>query len=313
MAKKLGKFLVSKVAEWWKIKKSFSADGESHSFRFDGEKRAARAIVASDPTPLSQFIAKKKTEAGLTPTQKAAISGIEAQIPIIDKAKALPEDKYAQAQKDIEAASAAIVPLLIQLLSGVDFGSAENPLPLDYTKRRAGKYPLIYIGPLSGKRIEQAWLQNKDIAQIDKGLTNVERAEWKKRNNEIKTYYPTKIDSLPNGGGPIGMSEPFKVEVGLRVEYSSGKTKGGGLINSTLRPFGYVAGSEKNDGDHIVEMQIGGPNELRNLWPLERGENRSSGSLLKNAIDAAKKKVKPSKKAAVNKDHFFIIISGTRT
>jgi len=74
-----------------------------------------------------------------------------------------------------------------------------------------------------------------------------------------------------------------------------------------------VAGSEKNDGDHIVEMQIGGPNELRNLWPLERGENRSSGSLLKNAIEDAKKKVKPGKKAAVNKDHFFIIISGTRT
>ena len=312
MAKKLGKFLMSKVSEWWKIKKPFSANGESHTFRFDGEKRAAKAMVASDPTPLPQFIAQKKAETGLTKTQKAALAGIEAQLPIIQKATALPEDKYEQAQKDIEAASSAIVPLLVQLLSGVDYGSPENPLPMEYTKRRAGGYPLIYIGPLSGKGIPQAWLRDKNIAAIDKGLTKIERAEWKKRNNEIRIYYPTKMASLPDGGGPIGISLPFQVEVGLRVEYQSGSTKGGGLINKTLRPFGYVAGAEKNDGDHIVEMQIGGPNELRNLWPLDRGENRSSGSLLKNAIEAAKKKIKPSPKAAVTKDRFFIIISGTR-
>ena len=30
----------------------------------------------------------------------------------------------------------------------------------------------------------------------------------------------------------------------------------------------------------MVEMQIGGPNILPNLWPLDKGENRSSGAKL---------------------------------
>jgi hypothetical protein len=39
------------------------------------------------------------------------------------------------------------------------------------------------------------------------------------------------------------------------------KTSGGGLINKTLNPYGYSA-KRKLDGDHVVEMQLGGPNEL---------------------------------------------------
>ena len=70
------------------------------------------------------------------------------------------------------------------------------------------------------------------------------------------------------------------MEVGKKVKFKAGKTAGGGLINSLLHPYGYRARSEGKDGDHIIEMQIGGPNSIGNLWPLDKGENRSSGAAL---------------------------------
>jgi hypothetical protein len=63
----------------------------------------------------------------------------------------------------------------------------------------------------------------------------------------------------------------------------------------------------------VIEMQIGGPNELYNLWPLEKGENRSSGSLLSNEIDRQKAVLKASKKAKPPKGKFFLLIVKTRT
>ena len=36
------------------------------------------------------------------------------------------------------------------------------------------------------------------------------------------------------------------------------------------------------DGDHVLERQLGGPDELENLWPLQASENRSSGSTVKS-------------------------------
>jgi hypothetical protein len=313
-AKKAFKFFVSKakqLLEWWKLKKTFAADGESHAIYFSGEKRAARLIVASDPTPLPQFLAQKQADPALTDAQRDAIKAIQAEIPKIDAAKLLPEDQYEKAQTDIEAAIAAIIPQLGFLLSGVDYGSPLNPLPIEYTKRRAGRYPVIYIGPRCSKRIEQQWLKDGKIKRIEAELSKEEKSDWAKAGQPITPCYPTKQTPLP--GGTIGITEPFQIEAGLRIEYSHGETKGGGLINRTLRPFGFVASAERLDGDHIVEMQLGGPNELRNLWPLALGENRSSGSLLKHEIDRAKAKIKPNKKAQINKNRFFIVITGTRT
>lgn len=313
MAKKFGKLVASKLTEWWKMKKTFSAGGESHSLTFAGEKRAARLLVASTPTPLPTFLNEKRAQAGLTGKQRTTLASIEAESKKIEVAQALPEDKYDQAQKDIEAATAVIVPLLVQLLSGNDYGSPTNPLPLEYTKRRAGQYREIYIGPRSKKTIKQELLGPKpDYNAINKIIGKDESDEWQARNKKaVVTYYPTKQAALPTGD-TIGISLPFQVEVGLRVEYEAGKTKGGGKINKALDPFGYSAAAQYRDGDHIIEMQIGGPNELYNLWPLEAGENRSSGSMLKAAIEEAKKKVKPSPDASVNKDHFYLIISKTR-
>ena len=114
-----------------------------------------------------------------------------------------------------------------------------------------------------------------------------EMAAWGRSRNIIQ-YPPLSQKALPDGGPTIGISPDYQIGVGKKVPYNPGHTKGGGLINSALKPYGYSASDEGMDGDHIVEMQIGGPNVLGNLWPLPKGENRSSGALL-----AARKLKKP--------------------
>ena len=38
------------------------------------------------------------------------------------------------------------------------------------------------------------------------------------------------------------------------------------------------------DIDHIIDLQLGGKNELSNLSPLDRSVNRSLGAQIKNQI-----------------------------
>jgi len=72
----------------------------------------------------------------------------------------------------------AIGSLLAVLLSGTEFGTQANPLPLRYTKRRIGTYPTIYIGPKSAERIPQQLLAAGDQTAIDRILHPDERAAW---------------------------------------------------------------------------------------------------------------------------------------
>ncbi|MET0517504.1 MAG: hypothetical protein ABW005_01595, partial [Burkholderiaceae bacterium] len=70
---------------------------------------------------------------------------------------------------------------------------------------------------------------------------------------------------------------------GAKLRYEEkGSTGGGGKINRRFAPFGFSASGEGMDGDHVMERQIGGPDELANLWPLPMGENRSSGATVKD-------------------------------
>ena len=61
-----------------------------------------------------------------------------------------------------------------------------------------------------------------------------------------------------------------------------GSTGGGSKINNMFKPFGFRPGKEGMDGDHVMERQLGGPDAIGNLWPLQSGENRSSGSTVKS-------------------------------
>ncbi|MBC5783440.1 DUF4157 domain-containing protein [Ramlibacter sp. USB13] len=63
-AKKAGRALVSgakaaagRILQWWRMRKKFTAGGDKHEMYFQGEKKAARLFVASDPTPFEDFVA----------------------------------------------------------------------------------------------------------------------------------------------------------------------------------------------------------------------------------------------------------------
>lgn len=295
MAKKLGKFIGDKTKQltnWWTQRRSIrTAEGESHSLYFSGQGKAAKLMVASAPMDVRAFVNSKRAEAQKDNKKKAAIAAVEKLATEVETYEAYPEAKYEEAQVKISAAMNSMTAHLMVLLSEGDWGTPENPLPLEYTKRRAGSYPVLYFGPRSEARIPQTLLAAGNIAAIEKLLTAKERATWHTQGKQIVRFAPYAKTSLPAGGPQIGLDDAYKVEVGKKLQYKPGSTAGGGLINQTLRPYGYRAQSEGKDGDHVVEMQIGGPNSIGNLWPLDKGENRSSGAAL-----AARKLKKPDGK-----------------
>jgi len=281
---------VGGIIGWWKQRQSIPTDdGEKHSMYFSGDGGNAKLIVASDPMTLEEFLASKKKEAANDPGMKKALAEIEPHLKKIKSLSLLPSEKQEAHDQEFRDAFNAIGTSLVVLLGGGNWGTQSNPLPLNYTKRPAASYPVLFFGPKSEKRIPQSLLENGDIEKIQKILSSKERAAWGP-SKPILRYAPTAPAPLPDGEGPIGISPTYQIAVGKIVPYKPGNTEGGGLINRTLRPYGYRAGKEDNDGDHVVEMQIGGPNILENLWPLEKGENRSSGAKL------AATKVKPGTK-----------------
>lgn len=68
-------------------------------------------------------------------------------------------------------------------------------------------------------------------------------------------------------------------------------------MNKKLNANGYdrSQGDQKpRDTDHIVEKQLGGPDELCNLWPLNESVNRESGSKVRAQVAEIKKITKRS-------------------
>ncbi len=63
-------------------------------------------------------------------------------------------------------------------------------------------------------------------------------------------------------------------------------------FNDLIERFGY--NREDNlcggttDGDHVMEKQLGGPDQFDNVWPLDSGTNRSSGGTVRGEIDRIK-------------------------
>jgi len=266
--------------QWWRQRKTFRAGGASHSMYFSGERQAARLTVASNPMPIETFVNSKRAEARNNPAMSAAVAGIDAALPELRRLSALPEAQYEQAQRDIQTLLNTLTPHVSTLLSGADWGTPENPLPLRYTKRSAGAYRVLHFGPRAQNPVPQTALSSGNTATIEAHLTPVEITAWQRFGKRVNRYLPTQRQALPDGGAQIGISADNQISVGMKRQYSPGRTAGGGLINSALRPYGYRAGAEGMDGDHVVEMQIGGQNVLENLWPLAAGENRSSGAAL---------------------------------
>ena len=282
------KGLAAKVLEWWKEKRSLrGADGKTHQLSFEGERESAVPMVASEPKKVEDFIneVEGRPEGKKAPAPDL-IAKVRAQLKIIAAEQKRPEAEKEKADEAIATAVDAMVPALERLLGRGEFATKDDPLDIEYPKPTWNEYPTIYVGPLSAKRIPQSLLKNARVNEIRDILTDAESKAW---DGTIKAYPPSASpQTLPNNDTHPGIAQKYRTGEGCVIELHPGNTQGGSKVNKLFRPFGYRAQEEdpveSKDGDHLVEMQLGGPNELENLWPLKASQNRSGGSRVASMV-----------------------------
>jgi hypothetical protein len=294
---------VTSLLQWWKKKRPFSGGGESHTLLFEGEKGSARLMVRSTLKTPDDFV-KDFVPANVPTKEAAAIAKLSKAIDddkkkIADEQQKTPpnEATIAALDQQLTVKFNQLGDLLATLLDkSADEGSEKNPVPVEYPKRRAAAYPPIYVGPPTEYPLKQDWLKAAagagggkkskdklaDLAQEPK-LQN--EAGFKAWTGEVKIFRADAgpAQKLPDDR-PVGLALPFaSLAPGKVLVYDDkGSTGGGSKINNRFRPYGFRPGKEGLDGDHVMERQIGGPDAIENLWPLPKGENRSSGSTVKS-------------------------------
>jgi hypothetical protein len=288
---------VAKLLQWWKKKVPVNGGGESHTLLFLGEKENAQLMVKTTPKKPEEFILDFVPVDG-TSNEAKQIKNLSKEIDSLkNKAateqKKSPPDEAAIAKIDGELTLKfnALGQILVGLLNkSEEEGSQKNPVPVEYPKRRASAYPNIYVGPLTALYLDQDWLK---AAAAAGGGTKAKNTLASKEPNLKKekgfANWSGTVQVFRAAGGS-GQKLPDGSEVGLDSAFAElapgkvlvydikGKTGGGGKINNRFRPFGFRPGKAGMDGDHVMERQLGGPDEIYNLWPLKSGENRSSGS-----------------------------------
>lgn len=288
---------VKAVTNWWRKKTSI---GGGHELLFVGGKKDAR-LEAHSPEGMEPdvFTAQFKPTGGETKRVKdltKEINRVKAKIVKAQNEKTPNEDVIATLDIELTGYFNQLGEVLSALIdrSGEE-GSEKNPIPIVYPKRRAGAYPIIYVGPKTEQPLKQDWL--KKCAQEGKGKAKslldhvppetkaalLKEDSFKVWGGRVEAYKPTGGKRQLPSGEPVGLSEQFaNLQPGRVLMFSEkGGTGGGRKINDLFRPFGYRAQNNVLDGDHVMERQLGGPDHVDNLWPLPASENRSSGATVK--------------------------------
>jgi hypothetical protein len=183
------------------------------------------------------------------------------------------------------------------------FATEKKPLPIKWFKRPSSKYEPLYLGPRvpEGRRVTQTELELASNSRKKKeklyddlhdriskaSQSTKELDQWQADGMPIRKFNPHGHQEIPGAGKFLGVDSDWRTKVGTKIQLpvqKPPKSPGGGKINEPLRNFGYYAGLEGLDGDHVTELQVGGIDDLKNLWPLERKENQDSGYLLHDAV-----------------------------
>jgi len=146
-------------------------------------------------------------------------------------------------------------------------GTEKKPFPIPWPKPASADYEHLYFGGERTREKSQEQLKKLHGKLDDTGVI-------------VKRYAPHENSTLA-GGHHIGVLQRYHLNVGTIIGpiAPAGKgTPGGLLLNNILQKYGFRAGFEKLDGDHIHEIQLGGPNEMGNMWPLSQPLNRGAGS-----------------------------------
>lgn len=300
MLKKLGgaaKAGAEAFLQWWKKKVPIVGGGESHTLLFEGDQDDPQIIVRSkkpetpaefilDLTPASEVISKVNELTN-------SINAIKKTVVAAQKKSPPDEAAIAVADKQLTEKFNELGKVLAESLDkSEEEGSINRPLPISYPKRRAAAYPNIYTGPLTEHYLNQEWLKKAAAPKTEKAakkaLTDHQPAlasekkfiDW---DGKVTVYKAAGGSDQPIHGGHVGLAKEFaNLAPGKILVYASeAGTGGGGKINKMFSRYGYRPKKEGLDGDHVMERQLGGPDEIYNLWPLGYSENRSSGATVK--------------------------------
>ena len=150
-------------------------------------------------------------------------------------------------------------------------GTRAHPFPIIWPKPASKDYPTLYFGGRSASIILQT-----DLKQ--------QLGEKDATGTVVKEYKPEIGGTLPDGT-TIGLAPQWHLGVGTVVgPLSNAKTPSGRKITDVLLKFGFKPSREGMDGDHVHEIQMGGKDEIPNLWPLDRSPNRGAGSILRQIV-----------------------------
>jgi hypothetical protein len=304
---------VKSLISWWKTKTTFQAGAETHSLYFQGEGASAKLVVASAVQSVEAFLKEKAASAKGDKAQEKAIGDIEKLIEKVDKIKPKSPDKAddPDLQKKIEGLMNQIGQHFVILLSEDEWGTEKNPSPFDYPKRQAAAYPTFYLATGTLKTMTQTQMAAAFAAQ--KGA----------KGDRVNQYRSTTPTAAPDGSQKLGLGAGSQIQVGKKILFDDKGTRGGGVsaFKALVAKFGFVASESGWDIDHVVELQLGGQDDWPNLWPLPAGENRSSGSIIKNATivipktqqqKALKDATEEKKKGKKPQAGLWLLIKGTR-
>lgn len=282
-----------RIVDWWRKRKKFKAAKEMHTLHFQGKGRSARLMLSTSPTLLKDYMKSiRKRQENKKADKQRIIATIDEKIRQLEKLADASESKTsrtkgASSNVDPEQALNTIAKLLPELMGLDQIGTLENPIEMDWPKYASANYAPLYIAGKSKSRIRQWRLRN---AYQKSGLSNdqkrkdedyraiVKASNTKIQDIHIQEYKPHEGKGLPDGGPPIGITTDYQVRKNMPLKMENpGATQRGKKINNALLPYGFSPMGERKAGDHIIEMQLGGPNEVENLWPLSFKINSSSG------------------------------------
>jgi hypothetical protein len=186
-----------------------------------------------------------------------------------------------------------------------DGESVETAFPLVWPKRPISKYENLWLAPRKSiiEAKKKAYpMKFKEIEAIPSRNVEARRMEINKLKLHqqdvldipgVKKYSPLVEQPLPDNSRNIGIDQKFQTKIGLVVKSKSNTEKRGSTpeqetFKRTIVEFGYtriwgpMLEFGQTDADHVVELQVSGPDDFNNLWPLESKENQQAGSRLKN-------------------------------
>ncbi|SHN13479.1 protein of unknown function [Cryptosporangium aurantiacum] len=144
-------------------------------------------------------------------------------------------------------------------------GGKDNPFLVAWPKPAWNNYPPLFVGPPSSTYVSQSSLAARHAAKD-----------------------PTVTKFGPGGGtlgaADIGIKDPYRLKLHDRVgPLSVRTTPGGGKLLRVLDPYGFNSTRDGLQGDHVQDIQMGGEDELANLWILDTATNTRAGTALANA------------------------------